>query len=46
MTEEKKIILDKIDDLISKRKSEILTALPDIHDVDDYIFFHPQKFNI
>lgn len=37
MTEEKKIILDKIDVLLSKRKAELLKELPSVHDVDDGI---------
>jgi len=35
MTDEKKIILEKIDLLISKRKAELLKELPSIHDIDD-----------
>ena len=37
MTEEKKIILDKIDALICKRKAELLNELPDVHEIDDGI---------
>jgi hypothetical protein len=37
MTQEKKIILDKIDVLLSKKKLELLKELPDIHIVDDGI---------
>jgi len=37
MTEEKRIILDKIDELISKRKAELLKSLPSIHEIDDGI---------
>lgn len=37
MTEEKRLILEKIDRLISKRKSELLKGFPSIHEVDDGI---------
>lgn len=37
MTEEKKIILEKIDKLISKRKTELLKGLPSIHEIGDGI---------
>ncbi len=37
MTEEKKIILDKIDALIDKRKAELLKGFPSIHEIDDGI---------
>lgn len=37
MTEERKIVLDKIDALLSIKKSELLKELPDIHTVDDGI---------
>ena len=37
MTEEKKIILEKIDVLISKKKVELLKEFPSIHEVDDGI---------
>jgi hypothetical protein len=37
MTEEKKMILDKIDVLLNKRKAELLKELPSIHNVDDGI---------
>lgn len=37
MTEEKRIILDKIDALIDKRKAELLKSLPSIHEIDDGI---------
>ena len=35
MSEEKKLILKKIDELIDKRKSELLKSLPSIHEIDD-----------
>jgi len=35
MSEEKKLILKKIDKLIDKRKSEMLKSLPSIHEIDD-----------
>lgn len=35
MNVEKQIILDKIDLLISKRKTELLNKLPSIHNIDD-----------
>ena len=37
MNEEKKILLDKIEHLINKRKTELLEELPDVHEVDDGI---------
>ena len=37
MTEEKKILLDKINHLLIKRTSELLKELPDVHEVDDGI---------
>jgi len=37
MTEEKKIILEKIDALISKRRNELLKELPSIHEIEDGI---------
>lgn len=37
MTEEKKIILDKIDVLLNKRKAELIKELPSVHNVDDGI---------
>jgi len=37
MTEEKKIILNKIDELISKKKAELLKELPSVHEVSDGI---------
>ena len=37
MTEEKRIILEKIDELIDKRKTELLKRLPSIHGIDDGI---------
>ena len=37
MTEEKRIILEKIDELIDKRKTELLKRLPSIHEIDDGI---------
>lgn len=37
MLEEKKILLGKIDELITKKKSELLKELPDIHEIDDGI---------
>lgn len=35
MSEEKKLILNKIDRLIDSRKSEMLKSLPSIHEIDD-----------
>lgn len=37
MTHEKRIILNKIDRLISKRKTELLKDLPSVHEIDDGI---------
>lgn len=37
MSEEKKIVLKRIDELITKRKSEMLKSLPSIHEIDDGI---------
>jgi hypothetical protein len=37
MTEEKRIILNKIDELISKRRTELLKELPSIHEIEDGI---------
>jgi hypothetical protein len=37
MTEEKKIVLDRINELIDKRKAELLKSLPSIHEIDDGI---------
>jgi len=37
MTDEKKILLNKIDHLLTKRTSELLDGLPDVHEVDDGI---------
>ncbi len=37
MNEEKKILLEKISNLISKKKSELLESLPSIHEIDDGI---------
>ena len=37
MTEEKKILLDKIEYLINKRKSDLIKELPDVHEVSDGI---------
>lgn len=37
MTEEKKIILSKIDNLINRRKLELINELPSIHEIDDGI---------
>jgi len=37
MTEERKIILDRVNELIEKRKVELLKSLPSIHEVDDGI---------
>ena len=37
MTHEKRIILNKIDRLISKRKTELLKELPSVHEIDDGI---------
>lgn len=35
MNEEKKIILDKINNLISKRTSNLFKKLPDVHEISD-----------
>jgi len=37
MTEEKQIVLNKIDTLLNKRKAELLKKLPSIHEIDDGI---------
>jgi len=37
MTEEKQIVLNKIDTLLNKRKAELLKELPSIHEIDDGI---------
>jgi len=37
MTDEKRFILDKIDTLITKRTSELIKELPDVHEVSDGI---------
>jgi hypothetical protein len=37
MSEEKQIILKKIDELIDKRKADLLKCLPSIHEIDDGI---------
>jgi len=37
MIEEKQIVLKKIDELISKRKTEMLKEFPSIHEIDDGI---------
>ena len=37
MTEEKRIVLDRINELIDKRKAELLKGLPSIHEIDDGI---------
>jgi len=37
MTEEKQIVLNKIDTLLNKRKAELLKELPDVHEVSDGI---------
>jgi len=37
MSEEKKLILKRIDELINKKRSELLKGLPSIHEVDDGI---------
>jgi hypothetical protein len=37
MSEEKKIILEKIDILINKRKNELLKKLSSIHEIKDNI---------
>jgi hypothetical protein len=37
MTEEKKIILDKVNELIERKKMELLKSLPSIHEIDDGI---------
>lgn len=37
MTEEKQIVLNKIDALLAKRTAQLLEELPDVHEVDDGI---------
>lgn len=37
MTEEKRIILDKIDKLICKKRAELINELPSIHEIEDGI---------
>jgi hypothetical protein len=37
MNEEKRIILDKIDTLLTKRTAELIKELPDVHEVSDGI---------
>ena len=37
MTEEKQIVLNKIDALLQERRSEMIKELPNVHDVDDGI---------
>lgn len=37
MTDEKQIVLNKIDHLLAKRTAELLEELPDVHEVDDGI---------
>jgi len=37
MSEEKQILLTKIDHLLAKRRAELIKELPDVHDVDDGI---------
>jgi hypothetical protein len=37
MTEERRLILDKVDELIKKRTTELLKSLPSIHAIDDGI---------
>lgn len=37
MTTERKAILDKVNELINKRKAELLKSLPSIHEIDDGI---------
>ena len=37
MTPERKAILDKVNELIEKRKKELLKAFPSIHEIDDGI---------
>jgi len=37
MTEEKQIVLNKIDTLLHKRRRELIEELPSVHDVDDGI---------
>ncbi|MFA5207259.1 MAG: hypothetical protein WC428_01015 [Candidatus Paceibacterota bacterium] len=37
MTNERKVILDKVNELILKRKKELLKHLPSIHEIDDGI---------
>ena len=37
MNEEKQIVLKKIDELISKRKAELIQQLPSVHEIDDGI---------
>lgn len=37
MTDERRLILDKVNALIEKRKAELLNGLPSIHEIDDGI---------
>lgn len=37
MTEEKRIILEKIDALISKKRAKLISELPSIHEIEDGI---------
>jgi len=37
MTDERRIILDRVNALIDKRKAELLRGLPSIHEIDDGI---------
>ena len=43
MTEEKKELLGRINDLISKKKNELFKLFPDIHEIDDGIII--RSFN-
>lgn len=43
MTEEKKELLDRINDLITKKKNELFKLIPDIHEIDDGIIIRSFK---
>ena len=43
MTEEKRKILDRVNELIEKRKNELLSMIPDIHIIEDGIII--RSFN-
>ncbi len=43
MTEEKRKLLDRVYELIDKRKKELLSLIPDIHEIDDGVII--RSFN-